>query len=439
MDDERTSAQYLAAGSYIDLILAAVIMQICFIITAIWVGTTGDESLFTNSEHIRHALRIQLGLGWMMCIICGLGFSILPLIYDIKVFDKSLMRSYVGMNMLGQLCIMAGIMIGNEEIFYSMATIGITLLSTSLFILGSPALKIFKSRSVDSKRLGPFSYSIGMILPMLGLITLVSWVARDNEISIYLSEAIIFDLFIPLAVISTIISHFNRRLNWELINSKHIGKTFAALLILMLLSVISIPLYENGDISKRVYSSLAMFHFLFIYIALNPKKIIDKVVEGQPHNKMVLASVFWLPVMGLSAYLEKMELVVTTDGMMSFYRWILIFGFAMQALWGFANYLHDDHKRLSLHRRKTTWLIFISLNFGCIITTFSMIKSWYTGESITQYPRLGVAIFALSYFLILLHWIKQVIFSLDDWHKTPMFYDQYLEYPEQGPGFSTDD
>ena len=439
MDDERTSAQYLAAGSYIDLILAAVIMQICFIITAIWVGTTGDESLFTNSEHIRHALRIQLGLGWMMCIICGLGFSILPLIYDIKVFDKSLMRSYVGMNMLGQLCIMAGIMIGNEEIFYSMATIGITLLSTSLFILGSPALKIFKSRSVDSKRLGPFSYSIGMILPMLGLITLVSWVARDNEISIYLSEAVIFDLFIPLAVISTIISHFNRRLNWQLIDSDNLGKVFATLLILMLVSIISVPLYENGDISKRVSASLAMFPYLFIFIALNPKKIIDQIVDRQPHSKMILASLFWLPVIGISAYLEKMDLVVTTNGMMSFYRWILIFGFAMQALWGFANYLHDDHKRLSLHRRKTTWLIFISLNFGCIITTFSMIKSWYTGESITQYPRLGVAIFALSYFLILLHWIKQVIFSLDDWHKTPMFYDQYLEYPEQGPGFSTDD
>lgn len=439
MDDESASSQYLAAGSYVDLILAAVVMQICFIITAIWVGTTGDESLFTTPEHIRHALRIQIGLGWMMCIICGLGFSILPLIYDVKTFDKSLMRSYVGMNMLGQLCIMSGIMIGNEEIFYSMATIGITLLSTSLFILGSPAFKIFKSRSVDSQRLGPFSYSIGMILPMLGLIALASWVARDNELSIYLSEAIIFDLFIPLAVISTIISHFNRRLDWQLINSNHIGKIFAVLLILMILSVISIPLYENGDISKRVYSSLAMFPFLFIYIALNPKKIIDKVVEGQPHNKMVLASVFWLPVMGLSAYLEKMELVITADGMMSFYRWILIFGFAMQALWGFANYLHDDHKKLSLHRRKTTWLIFISLNVGCIIATYSMISSWYTGESVTQYPRLGVAIFALSYVLILLHWIRQVVFSLDDWHKTPMFYDQYLEYPEQGPGFSTDD
>jgi hypothetical protein len=439
MDDERTSAQYLAAGSYVDLILAAVIMQICFIITAIWVGTTGNEFLISNPEDIRYALRIQLGLGWMMCIICGLGFSILPLIYDVKVFDKSLMRSYVGMNMLGQLSIMLGIMIGDEDIFYSMATIGITLLATSLFILGSPALKIFKSRSVDSQRLGPFSYAIGMILPILGLITLVSWVARDNEFSIYLSEAVIFDLFIPLAVISTIISHFNRRLNWQLIDSDNLGKVFATLLILMLVSIISVPLYENGDISKRVSASLAMFPYLFIFIALNPKKIIDQIVDRQPHSKMILASLFWLPVIGISAYLEKMDLVVTTNGMMSFYRWILIFGFAMQALWGFANYLHDDHKRLSLHRRKTTWLIFMSLNIGSIITTYSMMNSWYTGETIIEYPRIGIGVYALSYVLILVHWIKEVIFSLDDWHKSPMFYDQYLKHPEQGPGFTIDD
>jgi hypothetical protein len=439
MDDERTSAQYLAAGSYVDLILAAVIMQICFIITAIWVGTTGNEFLISNPEDIRYALRIQLGLGWMMCIICGLGFSILPLIYDVKVFDKSLMRSYVGMNMLGQLSIMLGIMIGDEDIFYSMATIGITLLATSLFILGSPALKIFKSRSVDSQRLGPFSYAIGMILPILGLITLVSWVARDNEFSIYLSEAVIFDLFIPLAVISTIISHFNRRLNWQLIDSDNLGKVFATLLILMLVSIISVPLYENGDISKRVSASLAMFPYLFIFIALNPKKIIDQIVDRQPHSKMILASLFWLPVIGISAYLEKMDLVVTTNGMMSFYRWILIFGFAMQALWGFVNYLHDDHKRLSLHRRKTTWLIFMSLNIGSIITTYSMMNSWYTGETIIEYPRIGIGVYALSYVLILVHWIKEVIFSLDDWHKSPMFYDQYLKHPEQGPGFTIDD
>ena len=111
MDETRSSSQHFAAGSYIDLLLAAVIMQITFIITVIWVGNNSNDFFQTNSEHIRHVLKIQLSLGWMMCIIAGLGFSLLPLIYDVKSFDKSLMRTYVGMNMLGQFSIMLGILL----------------------------------------------------------------------------------------------------------------------------------------------------------------------------------------------------------------------------------------------------------------------------------------------------------------------------------------
>ena len=114
MDETPSSSQHFAAGSYIDLLLAAVIMQITFIITAIWVGTNSNDLLQTNSEHVRHVLKIQLSLGWMMCIIAGLGFSLLPLIYDVKSFDKSLMRSFIGMNMSGQFTIALGIIIRNK-------------------------------------------------------------------------------------------------------------------------------------------------------------------------------------------------------------------------------------------------------------------------------------------------------------------------------------
>ena len=129
MDETPSSSQHFAAGSYIDLLLAAVIMQITFIITAIWVGANSNDLLQTNSEHVRHVLKIQLSLGWMMCIIAGLGFSLLPLIYDVKSFDKSLMRSFIGMNMSGQFTIALGIIIGKEEIFYSLSTTGITSVS----------------------------------------------------------------------------------------------------------------------------------------------------------------------------------------------------------------------------------------------------------------------------------------------------------------------
>ena len=63
-------------------------------------------------------------------------------------------------------------------------------------------------------------------------------------------------------------------------------------------------------------------------------------------------------------------------------------------------------------------------------------SSWYYGEAIIKYPRAGIAAYALSYIFILIHWIKETFFSLDDWHKIPMFYDQYLANPEQGSGYS---
>ena len=439
MDETRSSSQHFAAGSYIDLLLAAVIMQITFIITAIWVGNNSNDFFQTNSEHIRHVLKIQLSLGWMMCIIAGLGFSLLPLIYDVKSFDKSLMRTYVGMNMLGQFSIMLGILIGKEDIFYTLSTIGITLLCTSLFVLGPPALTIFKSRKIDSAKVGPFSYAIGMILPFIGLITLVSWIAREYSSVLKVSESIIIDFFIPLAVLATIVSHFNRRLNWELIKSKDTGKVFIILMILLLLSIVSGPLSRNGDISMRLSAILVFLPYAYIFVMLNPRKIIEKIREKQPYSKMIVASVFWLPFIGIAAFLETLEYVSTADSMMSYYRWILIFGFSMQALWGFANYLHDDHKKLSLHRRKTTWLIFLSLNVGSIITIITIVESWSSGEKIAQYPRIGILIFITSYILILIHWLKDIFFSLDNWYKTPMFYDQYLKHPEQGPGHSIED
>jgi hypothetical protein len=113
----------------------------------------------------------------------------------------------------------------------------------------------------------------------------------------------------------------------------------------------------------------------------------------------------------------------------------MVFGVAFQALWGFAEYLHEDHKKLSIHRRKTKWMIYSTINLATIITFYSMIISWTEGEAVEAYPRIGIAIYALSYILIFIYWTKEVLFSLGDWHKTPMFYDQYLAYPTQGSGF----
>ena len=426
-----------SAGSYIDLVIAAVSMQILFFITALWIGTSGSEFYQDNTTEVNHAMRIQLGLGWLMCILAGIGFSILPLIYDVIGFERTLMRVYVGMNVSGQIIVTAGIVSGNSSVFNSFTTIGITLLAASVVCLWSPALTIFKNNSENGKKVGPFSYALGSFLPIIGIFTIACWALRNEfESALDLSERILFDLFFSLSLVAIIISHINRRLDWQIIQPDNTVKVFGVYASLLLVSIISRSLYEADDISTRVVAVLQMMPYLFIFIMLKPMKIISEIRNEKPHNKMVIASVFWLPIVGVASYLEMMGYAQTTDAMMSYYRWILIFGVAFQVFWGFTAYLHEDHKKTPLTARKTHWFSLITVNLGAIITVYALLSSWQTGEPRDNIARLGVAVYALSYFSILIYWVKQTFICLYTWHKIPMFYDQYLANPEQGSGYT---
>ena len=444
MKIETSSKQYSTAGSYIELLFAAVVMQILFFITAMWSGSSNYEFYSDNQEHIRFAMRLQLGLGWMMCIIAGLGFSILPLIYDLHSFGKSVMRTYVGLNISGQFAIMIGVVSGilmdDLLIFETLATIGITLLCASLVTLGPSAIAIFKIRTPKENKTGPFTYSVGALMPFLGAITLACWVLREKvERILNLSESIIFDFFIVLTVVALIISHFNRRLDWNIIKQENLGKVFGIFSVMLLLSVVAEPLFYRDEISIRVFAVLVSAPFLFISLMINPKRILKGVINKKPFNKMLLAAVFWLPVIGLTSFAETMGYVGVNEGTLPYSRLILIFGVVFQSLWGFAEYLHDDHKKLSIHRRNTKWLVLISVNLGSLIVLQTFVLNWVNGGVIDSFPRLAILCFAISFVVMLFHWIKDIFFSLEDWHKTPMFYDQYLAHPDEGSGFSLED
>ncbi len=439
MDVSAERKPHWAAGSYIDLVLAAVVMQILFFVTAFWVGTYGGDFYKNNLGEVQYALRMQLGLGWMMCIIAGVSFSILPLIYDVQGFEKSLMRVYVGMNVTGQIAITAAIMSNDSSMFDSFATVGITLLCASIVSLWSPSMTIFRSKSANGNKVGPFSYALGAFLPFLGIITALFWIMRDEYSSVLIfSEGLVFDFYMPLALTALIISHINRRLDWEIIDSKNTAKIFAIYAFLLLLALISEPLHERGDVSLRLTAVLQFLPYAYIFIMLNPKKIISKIGHGHPYNKMILSSIFWLPFIGTAAYYETMGYVETTNAMMSYYRWILIFGVAFQVLWGFTSYLHQDHKKTPMRTRKSQWFTLSAINLGTIITIYAFISSYQKGEAIDTYPRIGIALYALAYISILIYWIKETFICLYTWHKIPMFYDQYLAYPEQGSGFKED-
>ena len=245
---ENQSKQFSAAGSYIEFLFASVVMQILFFATAMWSGSSDYQFYSDNQQHIRYVMRLQLSLGWMMCIIAGIGFSILPLLYDLHSFEKSVMQTYLSLNISGQFAIIIGVVSGilmdDLLIFETLATTGIVLLCASLVTLGPTAISIFKIKNPKEDKPGPFTYSIGALMPIIGAITFACWVLRERVDRILnLSESIIFDFFIVLTVVSLIISHFNRRLGWNIIKKENLGKVFAILSFFLLISVISEQMY----------------------------------------------------------------------------------------------------------------------------------------------------------------------------------------------------
>ena len=428
-----------SAGSYIDLVLAAVSMQILFFFTAYWIGNYGGDFYDENIKEIHYSLRMQMSLGWMMCILAGVSFSILPLIYDVIGFEKTLMRIYVGMNVVGQIAISAGIISRNLSIFNSLTAVGMTLLCASLVSLWSPAMTIFRSKSGSNNSVGPFSYALGAFLPVLGVITLLCWILRYEFSSILqFSENLVIDFFFSLALVALIISHLNRRLDWEIIRSENTGKVFGIYAVLLILGLISGPLHERGDLSTSVKGVLQLSPYVFIFLAVNPRKIIQQIVQSKSYNPMLVCSVLWLPFVGISAYLETMGYFQVASEISPYYRWVLIFGVAFQVLWGFTEYLHQDHKKIAMKSRKTNLFAITSINAGNAVTIYAMFSSWINDEVLDQFPRLGVVTYALAYLSILIYWIKETFFCLYTWHKIPMFYDQYLANPEQGSGYTNE-
>ena len=181
------------------------------------------------------------------------------------------MRVYVGMNVSGQMIITAGILSGDLSIFNSFTTIGITLLAASVVCLWSPALTIFKNNSDNGKKVGPFSYALRLILPIIGIFTMACWALRDEfESALDSSERILFDLFFSLSLVARLFSHINR--DW-------IGKSYNLITQERCLEYMPLCcwylLSQNHSMKQmtyqlRVVAVLQLLPYLFIFIMLKP-------------------------------------------------------------------------------------------------------------------------------------------------------------------------
>jgi hypothetical protein len=135
----------------------------------------------------------------------------------------------------------------------------------------------------------------------------------------------------------------------------------------------------------------------------------------------MLAAVMWMPVIALIAVYEALYM---NSGLESA-RYLLLFGVGIQSLFGFAIWYHQDHKHQPMHDRRQPWLFLISLNGSLLFHVTHFIQEtleWTILGNHHILDGLDLALLLVAMVSWLAWWLWELLFSLHDWHRLPMFY-----------------
>ncbi|RZD41714.1 MAG: hypothetical protein CXT70_04015, partial [Methanobacteriota archaeon] len=223
----------------------------------------------------------------------GIAFDILPLIHGVVTFEYTLLRLYLLINVAGQALILGGLLTNDVQLMQDFSTAGIALLSWSLVMLGNPGKSLHQNKQTDSDDVvGIASILPGLLVPAFGIAMLTVWVLRDIPGMVQLGFAIVLVIFLNMINVATILSHFNRRVNINIVKPNNIPFIFITMLLLSIVHSIIAFLYGRGKVDVEIFSISLGLPFLWVFLSLKPHKLLHNSFSknGIPHSKLILAS-----------------------------------------------------------------------------------------------------------------------------------------------------
>ena len=429
-----------AAGSYIDLFIVSAVTQIFFAIGLYW--TFASDTTWVNEAPVLQSniLILAIGtlpvLGWVMALIIGIGFDRFPLDYKSAPFDPSLISTIATLNIGGQILIMVGILTSQIESLESLAQMGATLLGMQVILLGPIAWSLYKARSTeDNRKVGMWAIGSMLALPVVGVITILSWILVYNDWFYILFWTVILDGFWLMVTFALILAHFQDRLGWELMDSKVSGRAFTVFVFLVIIHIILEFLHQSGDISNSYVKASISAPILWVFFVSRPDRIWKHVLSGRQCSAQILSAHSWLLA---TAAIGIYEAIYIEEAIGMFYtRFMLIFGIVVQAVWGSSVYLHEDHKYIEIEDRKNRWvsvimmfilmvgIIYLALNAGGHISIFNP-------EIVATIAVVSLFVAASDFFIWL---VRDAIFNHDNWHRIPMYYTNMESGDEQDDAY----
>lgn len=415
-----------AAGSYLELFIASAAMQIPFAVAMYWVFNV-DATIFDlyGSRMVGFIGCVLIALGWMMAITLGCAFDILPLIHKVQPFDGTMLKLIAALNVSGQAFILLGIFLGQPALFEQLTTIGIALIAIQLILLGPPILKLRNQRKARNDEVGGFSYLPTLLLPIIGVVTLFTWLTWYNETLEAIFWLLVIDFYWLMLSLTIILAHFNRRLGWELIPADKIPQALALFIIAEAIHIGATIVHQLDWLGPNEYwlEATIAIPVLTTLAITRPDIVWKKVLDGERCSGLILSGQAWLL---MTAFLGFTESVFHNhDNNLGHARFMISIGVSAQLAWGYAHWLHHDHRRTPTKERRGLDILLFAFNVALIGYFFVSIDHIFYLSLILDPVQYVVPIFLLFGFVsTLIWWLKEILFSYHDWHRIPMFYTE---------------
>lgn len=423
-----------STGSYLALYFASCIMNAAFLLVFAWHLLTRSfyfDMLVEQYTSLAYVLIVWVCLGWLMALVAAIGFDILPLIHGSSPFEETTMRQFWILNVTGQTVLIFSTFMKSLEGIEEFSTVGIVLLSLGVILLGVPGRRLYQEskRKKNNDEVGIMSLIPGLIFPFFGGTIIVCWLLRDTMGVLELGRSIMIMLYL-LITVAMIVSHFNRRLNWNIIEPSKIPLRFGIFFVFLGLHILFSFLAAREASETLTLLGLMKNYslgmaFLSAFFVCNPLGVAKKAFMhgGMAHNRLVFAALWTLPFCSFHAfnsaqYSERIGI----PGYATFLSTT-----AILAVWGYAIYLHEDHLHINIHKRRSNFLFMAIFSIGFIAIQVLFVKTWMDWGSTALEERIWFWLIPVASAMIVVKILRQTVLSLDTWHKIPMFYGRYLQ------------
>ena len=403
------------------------VMTVPFMLTVTWLSATESEYSFRQDDYrleIAFILTALITLGWLMSMVVGIVFDLFPITHDSEAYTYTHSNQYLLVNIIGQILIMGGIFSNNLSLMFEMVTVGLVLLTWGLISIAWPSWKLHLDSKEKQINCGNVALIPALLIPVSSLIVLGCWIFRQETGLLEFGFSFNVVLQMGTIALSLILAHFNRRLSWDLVKFSDFRPVVAIYLVLALGHCFSVLMYERGQVTENLANFSQSLPFFWAFFSTRPFKMIRKAVgkNPQPHSALIGSAQWYFMVVGIMSILPDFD-----EGKFINISYVtLIFSTVMLSIWGSGIYLHKDHLHQSIHNRSFLYKILV-FNFIGVTSLFMIgfrITIFGDNTDLVYYFMRNFALTSMIiYMLIIL--FKDLVLSLDTWHRIPMHYERY--------------